>query len=103
MDEAEYEFVVQDVELLQEVQKKYTKSLTIEVPIELMTTALADELEELLRDHKGDIPLRLQISDETSHHVVSLVASGHSVMINKPLYKWLRARERDNELAHHIN
>ncbi|MBR1480997.1 MAG: DNA polymerase III subunit alpha [Paludibacteraceae bacterium] len=103
IDDAEYEFVVQNVELLKDVQSKYAHALTLNLPIDTVTPAFTDELKEVCAAHPGALALRLALHDDTPHNNITLVARGVQIAIDRTLYKWIRARERDGELSHMVN
>ena len=103
MEEAEYEFVAQQVELLKDTQDKHLEMLTLRIPIENVTKELNDELSEQISAHPGRAKLKIQISDASQHNMVTFVAQSHPIRMDKEFYHWLKLKELDGVLSHKIN
>ena len=101
-DEAEYEFVAQQVELLKDTQEKHMDTITLRIPIEQVTKELNDELVTQLTEHPGNAKLKIQVYDESKHNVITFLAQGHSVKIDKEFYHWLKMKELDGVFSHKI-
>jgi len=102
-EEAEYEFVAQQVELLKDTQAKHAESLTLNIPIEQVTKEFNDQLTEKITANPGHIKLKIQVHDETNRNVITFVAQSHPITITKDFYHWLKLQEMDGILSHKVN
>jgi DNA polymerase-3 subunit alpha len=102
-EEAEYEFIVQNVELLKDAQQKHIDTLTLHIPLENVNKEFNEELIEILKAHKGDIKLRLQIYDELKQNTINLNANTFPVSIGKEFYHFLKLKEMDGILTHSVS
>ena len=98
-DEAEYEFVVQKIELLKDVQDLHLEKMTIAIPVDQVTHELADEISEMIHAHKGTVRLRVQLVDELSRSKVLLTSQSQGVHVDKTMYKWLKMYEGEGVLS----
>ena len=103
IEEAEYEFIAQQVDLIQDTQAKNLESLTLRIPIENVTKEFNDELSEQISAHHGSAKLKIQISDASQHNMVTFVAQSHPIRVDKDFYHWLKMKELDGILSHKIN
>ena len=103
VEEAEYEFVAQQVELLKDIQAKHVESLTLRIPIEQVTKEFNDQLCEKIAANPGHINLKLQVFDELKHNLVTFVAQGHTINVSKDFYHWLKIQEMDGVMSHKVN
>ncbi|MCQ2311691.1 MAG: DNA polymerase III subunit alpha [Paludibacteraceae bacterium] len=99
INEAEYEFAIQQVELLQEVQEKHLEELIIKIPIENVTRELSDELTEQVKNHKGKARLTVEVKDPSGHNTVRFTSQSYTVHIDKAFYHWLRMRILEDTLT----
>ena len=102
-EEAEYEFAVMKVELLKDVQAKHVETITLRIPVEQITKDFNDELAEVIRKHPGQTKVKIQVFDELKQNVITFVAQGNAVNIDKDFYHWLRLQELDGVMSHKIN
>ena len=103
VDEAEYEFVVQNVELLKDVQDKHAENFTLVMPVEMVTPEFTAELTEQLSKHKGRIRLQLQIYDELKQNTIKFTSQSITIHVDKELYHWLKLQELDSPLTHKVS
>ena len=100
IEEAEYEFALQQVQLIQDAQKDL-KGITLQIPIENIQPDLIDELAEKNQQFAGDTPMRLQIFDTIKQNVITLNAA--PIQLNKQSYAWLKEKQQEEVLTYTIN
>ena len=86
-EEAEFEFVVQRVDMLSEVQDKRTKGINIRLSLDTITLEAIDELADMN-------PLNRQ-------HV-ALTSRSQAVRITPRFYKWLCMKRSENTLTFNV-
>jgi DNA polymerase-3 subunit alpha len=74
LEEAEYTFAVQQVSLIQEVQKQLN-SITLHIPIEKVQPSLIEELTEMCTTNPGKTLLNIVIYDDTKQNLITFTAS----------------------------
>ncbi|MBQ6764916.1 MAG: DNA polymerase III subunit alpha [Paludibacteraceae bacterium] len=97
-EEAEYEFVVQQVTMLNEVQDKRTEGLSIRLSLDAVTPETIDELTDEIKASPGKARLHLSIYNPLSRQQVSLTSRTQSVHVTPRLYKWLREKRQEGIL-----
>ena len=75
----EYEFRPEKVELLESVGGSQISSVTLQIPIELLTVELLDRLEQICKSHKGKHTLKMRLLDRTNKNALAFAANGHKV------------------------
>ena len=100
VEEAEYEFAVQQVQLIKEAQKDL-RSITLQIPIENVQPDLIDELMDITKNNPGETPLRLEIFDTIKQNVVSFNAS--SIGMNYELFHQLQELQMEEILTYKVN
>ena len=103
IEEAEYEFVAQQVELLKDTQAKHVQTITLKIPVEQVTKEFNDQLTEQIQKNPGHINLKIQVYDESLHNTITFVAQSHPIAITKDFYHWLKMQEMDGLISHKIN
>ena len=93
-EKAEYEFIVQKVEMLNEVQDKRTDGINITLPLNRLTPETADELTEQIRTNKGAGRLHISVYNPSTRQSVALTSRSHAIHVTPPFYRWL-SRRRD--------
>ena len=97
-EEAEYEFVVQQVTMLNEVQDKRTEGLSIRLSLDAVTPETIDELTDEIKASPGKARLHLSIYNPLSRQQVALTSRTQSVHVTPRLYKWLREKRQEGIL-----
>jgi DNA polymerase-3 subunit alpha len=100
IEEAEFEFSLQQVQLIEDAQK-HLNSLTLQIPIEQIQPDLIDELTEMTQQHAGLTPLRVNIFDETKQNLITFNA--HPIKIDSSFYHWLKMQKLDNIFYYKVN
>ena len=80
------------VELLSEVKDQLIRSLTIDLPLESLTTAFVDELEVLLAAQPGNASLTIRCSSLNGHH--ARLRAAKPIAVTKQLTDFLDQQER---------
>lgn len=97
-EEAEYEYLITDVEYLNKLQEKCLQSIDIQIPIEHITPAFSARFVELCKAHQGNVPVQLSIYDEVRRNVVNLTGGHARIAMTKQFYKQLTEWKRDELL-----
>ena len=100
VEEAEYEFALQQVQLIQDAQKDL-QSVTLQIPIENVQPDLIDSLSDMTQQYPGTTPLRVQIFDTIKQNVITFNAS--PIRMNHAFYHWLKELEADEVLQYKVN
>ena len=100
VEEAEYEFSLQHVQLIKEAQKDL-RSITLQIPIENVQPDLIDELMDITKNNPGETPLRLEIFDTIKQNVVSFNAS--PIGMNYELFHQLQELQMEELLTYKVN
>ena len=100
LEEAEYEFAVQQVQLIKEAQKDL-RSITLQIPIENVQPDLIDELIDITKQYPGETSLRLEIFDTIRQNVITFNAS--PIQMSSELYGQLKELQTDGILSYKIN
>jgi DNA polymerase-3 subunit alpha len=75
----EYTFQPRDVRLLNSVGESMTESITLQMPVETLSTELISEIDAVCQRHGGSHKLKLQIYDREEDILLSLISSGRRV------------------------
>ena len=97
-EEAEFEFVVQNVTMLNEVQEKRTEGLNIRLNLELINNELIDELADEIKANRGNGRLHVSIFNPMNRHQVALTSRSHAIHVTPRFYKWLAEKRMDGVL-----
>ena len=100
VEEAEYEFALQQVQLIQDAQKDL-RMITLQIPIENIQPDLIDELAEKNQQFAGETSLRLQVFDTIKQNVIMLNAA--PIKLDKESYNWLKEKKQEEVLNYLIN
>ncbi len=124
VSEADYEFNISKVEYLQDAQDHYAKSITLSIPISVITPQFTKDVNEMLAAHQGTItrevrqknanPLMVQentgkikvmfvIHDEINRNVVTMACTKYAVKMDPELYRWLKIDMKDLGVTYKVN
>ena len=101
--EAEYEFVVQNVELLKDAQDKHIDTLTLRIPVEQVSKEFNEELLDKLKAHKGTVQLRLQIHDGGNQNTINFNANSFPIHVDKDFYHFVKLKELEEVFTHSVS
>ena len=95
-EKAEFEFVVQSVETLNETQKKRSEGIQIRLALEAVTPELIDELADKVKENPGQGRLHVTVYNPLNKHHVALTSRSLPIHVTPRFYKWLvRKRAED--------
>ena len=97
-DQAEFELVISQVELLNDVQRRHLEKLTLQIPLDKITPDLVDELADMCDKHPGEITLNLQVVDEQQKTALTFMVKKNKVHIDHAFYHWLQLKQMDGVL-----
>ena len=100
IEEAEYEFAVQRVQLIKDAQKDL-RSFTLLIPIENVQPDLIDELKELTDKYPGETPLKVQIFDTIKQNVITFNAS--PLGVTQEVFHRLQELQEEEILQYRVN
>ncbi len=75
----EYEFRPEKVELLETVGGSQIASVTLQIPVELLTTDLLDQLDRICKAHKGKHTLKMRLLDHTNKNALPFASANRKV------------------------
>ena len=99
IEEAEYEFSLQQVQLIKDAQKDL-HSITLQIPIENVQPDLIDALLEVTKDYPGETPLHIQIFDNIKQNVITFNAS--PIRMTSELFHKLQELQTDDVLQYKV-
>ena len=97
---AEFEFVVQNVEMLNESQAKRTEGINIRMDIEAVTPDLIDELLDKVKENPGQG--RLHVTIFNNRQQVALTSRSMPIRVTPRFYKWLSQKRLEGVLTFNI-
>ena len=97
-EEAEFEFVVQQVEMLNETQAKRTEGLNLRLSLETVTPEMIDELADIIHANPGEGRLHVTIYNPMNRQQVALTSRSLPIRVTPVLYKWLSQHRAEGVL-----
>ena len=88
-EEAEFEFVVQRVDMLSEVQDNRMEGINIRLSLDKVTPETIDELADMVDANPGKARLHVSVYNPLNRQNVALTSRQHAVRITPSFYKWL--------------
>lgn len=95
-----YEFKATKIELLSEVRKKYVKSVTINIPLNIISENIIEELEKLVKNNKGNTLLKFKVIDPESSLTLQLFSRNTKIKLTNNLVEYLKEKP---EIGYTIN
>ena len=83
---------VKSVELLAEVKDKLIQKITLDVPLDQLTSTMVEDLAEIVRENPGDAELVFNIHTSDSNHL-SLMSRNTKVRFTSTLDRYIREYE----------
>jgi DNA polymerase III subunit alpha len=77
----EFEFRVNNVRLLEAIGAEKTSSVTLQIPVELLTAELIDRIEKLCAAHKGKHLLKMELIDRQNKEKMAFTSAGKKVNV----------------------
>lgn len=97
-EEAEFEFVVQRVDMLSDVQANRVEGINIRFSLDAVTPESIDELADLVDANPGQERLHVSVYNPLNRQQIALTSRSYAVHISPSFYKWLDLKRQDNIL-----
>ena len=97
-EKAEFEFVVQSVETLNETQKKRSEGIQIRLALEAVTPELIDELADKIQENPGQGRLHVTVFNPLNKQQVALTSRSLPIHVTPRFYKWLVLKRAEDVL-----
>ena len=97
-EEAEFEFVVQRVDMLSDVQKSRTEGISIRFALDAVTPETIDELVDIVDANPGAGRLHVSVYNPINRQNIALTSRGHAIHITPQFYKWLERKRAEGVL-----
>ena len=97
-EEADFEFVVQSVDMLSEVQDKRTEGLNIRLSLDTVTPEMIDEMADMIDANPGKARLHVSVYNPLNRQHITLTSRNHAIRVTPRLYKWLSQKRSDGAL-----
>ncbi len=81
----ELEFKINKIDLLSDIRQKLTKSLTLKIQQEMISENTIKELESILDEFKGELPVKFKIEDAEDKIAVQLYSTKYKVELSNDL------------------
>ena len=101
-EEADFEFVVQHVEMLHDTQDKHVEGIDIHVSLSTLTQEFVNELYEQVENTPGNARLHMCVHNPMYRQRIELTAQNHSIRITPQLYKWLTNKVQEQLIRFYI-
>ena len=101
-EEAEFEFMVQRVDMLSEAQEKRIEGLNIRLRLDAVTRETIDELADIIKANKGSERLHVSVFNPMNRQHVSLTSRSNAIRVTPSFYKWLCNKRLDGVLEFNI-
>jgi len=101
-EEAEFEFMVQRVDTLNEVQDKRVEGINIRLNLDALTFETIDELADEIQANKGPERLHVSVFNPINRHQVALTSRTNAVRVTPRFYKWLTQKRMEGVLAFNV-
>ena len=95
-EEAEFEFVVNKVEMLNEVQERYLKRVNIRIPLDELNANLIEDIKGQCVENPGKAALQIQVYDPVHRYTIQLASNKYAVLVSPKFYEWLQERSAEN-------
>ena len=97
-EEAEFEFVVQRVDMLNEVQDNRTDGINIRLSLDAVTPESIDELADMVEANPGKGRLHVSVFNPLNRQNIALTSRNHAIHVTPRFYKWLHAKRSEGVL-----
>jgi len=98
-EEAEFEFMVQQVNMLHEVQEKRTEGIAIRLSLDAISQETIDELADRIKESPGPGRLHVSIYNPLNRQQVALTSRSQAVRVTPTFYRWLCNKRQEGALA----
>ena len=97
-DEADFEFNVQQVEMLNESQDKRTGGINIRLELESVTPETIDEMVDKIKENPGTGRLHITVYNPLTRQQVALTSRSMPIRVTPRFYKWLCMKRAEGVL-----
>ena len=97
-EEAEFEFIVQQVNMLNEVQEKRTEGIAIRLSLDKISAETIDELSDQIKANPGQGRLHVSIYNPLNRQQVALTSRSKAVRVTPAFYRWLCNKRMEGAL-----
>lgn len=97
-EESEFEFVVQRVDMLSDVQDNRTDGLSIRLSLDAVTPETIDELADQVEENPGKGRLHVSVYNPLNRQNVALTARSYAIRVTPKFYKWLSQKRAEGVL-----
>ena len=97
-EEAEFEFVVQRVDMLSEVQDQRMEGLNIRLALDKVTPETIDELADMVDANPGKGRLHVSVVNPLNRQSVALTSRSNAIRVTPKMYKWLCMKRAEDIL-----
>ena len=101
-EEAEFEFVVQQVEMMNEAQDKRVEGINIRLSLDALSYELIDELNDVLKANKGSERVHISVFNPLNRHQVALTSRSNAIHVTPQFYKWLVTKRMEGVLEFNV-
>ncbi len=101
-EEAEYEFVVQHISMLNEVQDARTEGINLLLRLDSINNEMVDELADQIKNSPGKLRLHMQVYNPMTRHRVALTSRAAAIHVTPSLYHWLCTKRQDGVLSFNV-
>ena len=94
----EWEFKIQHIDELGEIKAKFLHSIVLSVSLQMLSSDFVERLSHLVKGHKGNTNLYVEVLDSDSNDRITLFSRQHRLEMNKDLYRLLKDAKHDGTL-----
>ncbi|WP_340112257.1 DNA polymerase III subunit alpha [Maribellus mangrovi] len=95
-----YEYKVNSIELLNDVRSSYVKSITINVPLPVLTKKLVSDIQKLSKEHQGKALLKFNVFDPENNMHLEMFSRTTKI---HPSDAFLNFFEGQSDMSYRIN
>ncbi|MDD4489797.1 MAG: DNA polymerase III subunit alpha [Paludibacter sp.] len=92
------ELKIQKIEVLNDVKDKLVDTLTITIPLDQLDDEFAEDMSDMVLQHKGSVNIYFNVVDLLTQQRVRLFARQCRIKINKDFYKLLKKYKDDGKI-----
>ncbi len=91
--ESQFEFKINNIQLLTDVKDKLLEKLTIQLPLTELTDESVADISELLKNNSGNTLLYFHVSGDEPHLNLELFARNQKITVTNSLVNYLKSNE----------
>ena len=94
----EWEFKIQHIDELGDIKAKFLHSIVLSVSLQMLSPDFVDRLTHMVKTHKGNTNLYVEVTDDESNDRITLFSRQHRFEMNKDFYRLLKDARHDGTL-----